>query len=145
MLLELEAKLGLLHESSSFRYADLWPHGIFSFDAIHDLLAPFHARRVAFHRQAESDAKFFAANPGAKRAFFSAWMEQSPSATQVAKAEKQKSANFMSGILDELLGTGHEKPAAMRPTEEQMPNVNQSPKLAATKMPMRFGAKKESI
>lgn len=128
MLLELEAKLGLTTETASFDVDDLDVETPELMATLHSLLRPFHKRRVDFHRQAEADAKFFAANPGAKRAYFASWMESSPpSEATIAKAVKQQDSNLFKAILDELLGSGETKPASHRPTQEQMTKPETKP------------------
>ena len=143
MLLELEAKLGLKSEKPSFGVIDILS-AVDPIVALRDLLAPFHRRRIDFHRQSEADAIFFATNPGAKRAFFNAWMEAAPpTQAAIAKAERVQTANVMSAILDELMGLGDAKPTAHRPTESQMEMPKSAP-TPSTKMPMRFGVKAAS-
>jgi hypothetical protein len=138
MLLEIEAKLSLLTESSPITVDRILDMANVACGLAMELEA-WHKRRVKYHADQEADAKFFAANPGAKRAFFNSWFEQKPpSEKQVAAAAKQQDKNFMAGILDELMGVGDLKPAAMRPdVVAPQPAV-----IAPTKMPTRFGVKK---
>jgi hypothetical protein len=140
MLLEIDAKLNLISEDSPIEYADIFRNeDIFAYLALS--LKKWHEIRVAYHRQQELEAKFYAANPGAKRAYFTAWMDHKPkSETTLKKESKQKEANFMSALLDELIHPESvaAKPEKMRPTVKEAAPV----RVVSTKMPTKFGVKK---
>jgi len=142
-LLEIESKLSLKPEESPITYAQL----LAATDILDvlDRLESWHAKRVEFHAKAEADAKFFAANPGARRAFVTAWFAHKPKSEAVVKKEsKQQEQNLMSAILQELMQPGihSEKPMTQRPV---MPTVKPAAPRPSTKMPARFGAKKAGV
>lgn len=140
MLLEIDAKLNLISEESPIEYQDIFRNeDIFAYLAL--ALKKWHEIRVAYHRQAELEARFYAANPGAKRAYFTAWMDAKPKTEATIKKEsKQKEANFMSALLDELIHpeSVSAKPEKMRPVVKEAAPV----RVVSTKMPMKFGIKK---
>lgn len=141
MLLELESKLSLITEIPSFHCSDLL--SVKSEDVMIQLqllLTPFHARRIAFHTQAESDAKFFASNPGARKAFYQQWMEVDPTPAQIVKQEKQKNVNLFDAIFQELAGNASHKPSAQRVQDVELTQAKDVIR-PSTKMPMIFGVK----
>lgn len=142
-LLEVEAKLGLLTEPT--------PISLDSLLSASDLLGllastlePWHKRRVEYHRNQEAEAKFFAMNPGAKRAWFDQWFDHAPKTeTQLKRQEKTQTDNLLGAILAELLEPekAAAKPSAMRPDMNQPTTAKPIPNKG--KMPLRFGIKKE--
>lgn len=138
MLLEIEAKLHLVNEDSPVTCKEI----LSAEDSVGFLanrLRGWHAKRVKYHAEAEAEAQFFASNPGGRKAYFTAWMEQAPpSATQLVKREKQSMDNFMAAVVSELMGTARDRPTAMRPVIEESTKVV----VPSTKMPKRFGAGK---
>lgn len=139
LLLEIEAKLNLEKEVSPLTI-DAPPKESW-FTLTMSLLRPWHAKRVAFHAKAEADAQWFAANPGARKAFYASWMERAPpSETAVKKAEKQREVNYMSSMLDALLNPGSQN---IKPVSQRVEPAAPAPAvLASTKMPTRFGIKR---
>jgi hypothetical protein len=143
MLLEIEAKMGLLTLRAPFKCSALLesPNLL---ENLHFLLKPWHEKRIEEYCKAELEAKFFASNPGAKRAFAKQWFETAPKSEATVKREaKQKDLNVFASILDELLGDNH-KPASQRLNPDEVAELvkpSASTKLSA-KMPTRFGVKK---
>lgn len=140
-LLTIEARAGLLTQEAPITFADLLKLES-PIEGIEKRIDIWCAKRIAFIDNAEADAKWFAANPGARRAMMSAFWEVKPKAESTVKKEaKQREANTLGAMLDELLSPGitASKPEAQRPAATPAPKVTARP---STKMPMRFGVKK---
>lgn len=135
-LLEIHAKLNLKSEYPPFTCEEILANHM---GYLVDALEPWVAQRIIAFDKAEREARFFAANPGAKRAFAKAWFETAPKSESTVKREaKQSESNLMTAILAELMGTGADKPAAMRTTLDAAAPTFVKP---TTKMPTRFGTK----
>lgn len=103
MLLELEAKLGLLAEAAPFVAARLIEASDL-LQSLEDALTPWHAARIKAWDKAQAEARFNAQNPGAKIAYYRAWMDQEPATPQQAKKqEKVKQQNVIGSLIDALL------------------------------------------
>lgn len=146
MLLEIEAKLGLRSESPPITCKQAMAmQGHDFFVTLAKSLTQWHATRVAFHLKEEREARYFAANPGARRAYARQWFESAPKSAETLKREaKQSDINFFDSLFDELTNpaSAMHKPAAQRPTAEQVESANapSSYKRANTKMP-KWGSK----
>lgn len=141
-LLEIESKLGLLTEESPVTYTQLLDAER-PLEAILGRLTKWHEARVKWHEEQEREAKFFAANPGARKAMASVFWEAKPKSEATVKREAvQKDKNVFGAILDELLTPGitATKPASMR---VEMPEVKAAPR-PKTVMPTRFGVAKKA-
>lgn len=140
-LLEVEAKLGLLSQESPIQYAQLLAAER-PLEAILGRLDSWHEERMKWHEAQEREAKFFAANPGARIALGKMFWEVKPKSEATIQREvKQQTRNVLDNILDELLNPGitATKPEAMRVHVPEQPQSAPRPK---TKMPARFGVKK---
>lgn len=142
MLLEIEGKLGLRTERAPFKCEALLESEHFMAN-LRFLLTPWYNNRIAYHLEQEREAKFFAANPGARKAWARQFFETAPkSETTIKKEAKQKESNFFDAMLDELMGTADSKPSVMRPNPDHVTTVSQvKAVLPSTKMPMRWGVK----
>lgn len=141
-LLEIESKLGLLTEESPITYAQLLDAER-PLEAILGRLTKWHEERVKWHEAQEREARFFAANPGARKAMASVFWETKPKSEATVKREAvQKDRNVFGAILDELLSPGitATKPHAMR---VDIPEVKATPR-PKTVMPARFGVAKKA-
>lgn len=140
-LLTIEARANLLTQESPVTIEQLI-EGRFSVATVVGTLEAWCMKRVAFFDKSEADAKFFSANPGARRAMMRQFWEVKPKAESTIKKEaKQREVNTLGAMLDELLSPGI---TATKP-ESQRPAATPAPKVTArtsTKMPMRFGVKK---
>lgn len=114
MLLEIEAKLNLLSESVPFNISDIFnadPATLF--ETLVAKLTKWHTIRIKDHARAEADARFFASNPGAKRAYFESWFAKEPTKAEAKRQAKDKKE----GELDQLF----------RFVEQQMHETNTTP------------------
>ena len=146
MLIELNAKLNLASETAPFSADEMLRLPLESFmSSFSERLAPWYRRRVEFHARMEAQAIFYAANPGAKRAYFDSWTEQKPHVAKAtpkpmseAAAKKKSDLNLLSDIFDSIIAmdpTALEEGA--QPTQAKR---TQATTTQATRKPTTFGA-----
>ena len=150
-MLEIDSKLNLLSLTPKFICRDILAQD--SVESILTLTLAWYESSCTIWHNEQLQARYSAANPLAKRAFFSSFMESAPKTENASRrTQKQRDSDFLSElfheiesasrvVLDPVAPTPVVKKPLAKPTLSKSAREEIIASMPSVKAPMKFGVK----